>query len=74
MSIDNCAFGVLADSLNFPMGDFVNCGRVFRFNIHIALELLYIFLFPEVVSLLRFKVLILVLLLFDDWNTSIIWY
>lgn len=58
--IASCAYGVEANSLKLPHGDFVTNGKkIFEFKLLRALELFSIAFFPEIVSLFRFKVLLI---------------
>ncbi|KAJ6641330.1 putative cytochrome P450 6g2 [Pseudolycoriella hygida] len=55
--IASCAYGLEANSLKYPQGDFVTYGKkIFEFKVMRAFELLGVFFFPEVVSPLRLKV------------------
>lgn len=55
--IASCVYGLDANSLKFPNGDFVTYGKkIFEFKLYRALEFFGVFFFPEVVSLFRFKV------------------
>lgn len=55
--IASCAYGLDANSLKYPNGDFVTYGKkIFDFKLFRALEFFAVFFVPEVVSLFRFKV------------------
>lgn len=55
--IASCAYGLEVKSLKFPDGDFVTYGRkIFEFNLFRAFEFFAVFFMPELVSLFRFKV------------------
>ncbi len=55
--IASCAYGLEANSLKFPTGDFVTYGKkIFEFKIFRAVEFFAVFFFPEIVRLFRFKV------------------
>lgn len=55
--IASCAYGIEANSLKYPNGDFVKNGKkIFEFKILRALEFFGVFFFPEVVPMFRFKV------------------
>lgn len=60
--IASCAYGLDANSLKFPDGDFVTYGKkIFEFKVSRAIEFFAVFFFPPVVRLFRFKVNNLVL-------------
>lgn len=55
--IASCAYGIEANSLKIPTGDFVTYGKkIFEFKIFRAIEFFAVFFFPEIVRLFRFKV------------------
>lgn len=59
--IASCAYGIEANGLKFPNGDFVSNGKkIFAFKVSRALEFFGVFFFPEYVSLFRFKVLLII--------------
>ncbi|KAG4067639.1 hypothetical protein HA402_005411 [Bradysia odoriphaga] len=55
--IASCVYGLEANSLKYPNGDFVTYGKkIFEFKIFRAVEFFAVFFFPEIVRLFRFKV------------------